>query len=308
MIRTTTESLQQGTIDALGRVRRSLDTLLTRVGVAYRSAEIRAGRHRIHYVEYGEGPPVVLLHGASPGAAIWFSQIASLGERYRVIAPDNPVAGLSDRTTPDRPMFEFAREYFLSFLDAMRLESIAVAGMSLGGLAALAVAIEQPQRVRRLALIASAGLGREVSPMFRLISVPPFSWLAWRPRQILAGYMQRAIRAAGERRSHLMALSSYSYHVSCVPTHRIGLLEGLRNFATRDGQRKVFLAEELAKIVAPTLIVWGARDRVFPVAHARFAHAAIPSSQLHVLDRAGHAVMLDEPDRVSALLHRLFAQ
>ncbi|MBI4218889.1 MAG: alpha/beta fold hydrolase [Chloroflexi bacterium] len=307
IVRSTAQTLQRGNFDALARVRRSLEAVFDRVGVEYESAHINVGRFRIHYIEYGTGTPIVLLHGAGPGSAIWFHQIAELGKKYRVIAPDNPVAGLSDRAIPDRPMYEFARDYFLGFLDAMSFDNIGVAGMSLGGLAALGVALEHPGRIRKLALIASAGLGSEVSQMFRLMTFPPICWFAWRPRQILAGYIHRALRAKGPRRPDLMALARYAYDVAAVPLHRLALVEGLRTFATAQGQRKVFEFEELSRVQVPTMIIWGARDRVFPVSHGLMARAAIPVSQLYVLERAGHAAPLDEPEQVSRLLANFFA-
>lgn len=306
MIGSAADIAGRGTIDPLARVRQSLDSLLTRVGVRYKSGLVEFGRFRIHYLEYGEGPPVLLLHGAGPGAAIWFNQIAVLGKRFRVIAPDNPVSGLSDRAIPDRPMFDFAREYVLGFLDAMRLDKVSIAGLSLGGLAAVGVALEQPERVRRLALIAAAGLGKEVPALFRAMTVPPISWFAWRPSQIFLGYMHRALMAAEISRPEMIVLAQYAYYVATVPFHRTCLVSGLRWFASADGQRRVFGPEELAQLKMPTMLVWGVDDKVFPVAHALRARAAIPSSELHVLEGAGHAVPLERPQQVSGLLERFF--
>ncbi|MBI4218888.1 MAG: hypothetical protein HY682_02010, partial [Chloroflexi bacterium] len=69
MIRSTADTVQRDGLDALGRVRQTLDALLTRVGVRYKSGHVTCGRFRIHYLEYGVGAPVILLHGAGPGAA-----------------------------------------------------------------------------------------------------------------------------------------------------------------------------------------------------------------------------------------------
>ena len=298
---------QEREASASADVCQSMRTVLESAGIEYRGGYVCAGSQRIHYLEYGSGPPVVLVHGGGPGSLVWYRQIAELGKSFRVIAPDNPIAGLSARTVLARPMYEFARDYLSNFLDALGLSRVPVAGLSLGGLAALSVAIDSPGRIGRLALIGSAGLGREISIIFRLLTLPGMGWLGWRSSQMLAARLVRSLGNARAGHADVLALARYAYHVASFPGQQAAKLAALRSFANLRGQRKVFSAQELALVEAPTLIVWGDKDRVIPVTHAERAEAAIPDSRLHVLEDTGHAPQIQQAERVSGLLGEFFA-
>ncbi len=118
---------------------------------------------RVHYLTAGSGPPLVLLHGGGECALAWRWVLPELARRFRVIAPDFPGSGASDRP-PAGYSAAMLGEFVGGFLDALKIPRAAVAGHSLGGLAAMQFALRDPARVSALALVASAGLGREIHP------------------------------------------------------------------------------------------------------------------------------------------------
>jgi len=125
----------------------------------------------IRYLAAGEGPPLILLHGAGDNALDWRWVMPSLAATYRVYAPDLP--GSPDSA---RPAAAYSPVYFerfvVGFLDALGIERAAMVGNSLGGLIALRVALSEPARVTALVLVDSAGLGRAINPAFTSVNVP----------------------------------------------------------------------------------------------------------------------------------------
>lgn len=129
------------------------------------------------YLEAGEGPPLVLLHALGESALNWRWVLPDLSRTHRVYAPDFPGFGGSGKPAADYSPDFFAR-FVAAFLDALGVGRAALAGNSLGGLVALRLALSDPQRVGSLALIDSAGLGREVTYALRLPTLPGYGELA----------------------------------------------------------------------------------------------------------------------------------
>src|SRR5215207_9648324 len=113
----------------------------------------------VRYLAAGEGPPLVLLHGAGDNSLDWRWVMPALAANHRVYAPDLPGSPDSARPAADYSPAFFER-FVAGFLDASGIESVAVAGNSLGGLIALRLALSKPARVTALILIDSAGRGR----------------------------------------------------------------------------------------------------------------------------------------------------
>jgi 2-hydroxy-6-oxonona-2,4-dienedioate hydrolase len=149
----------------------------------------------IRYLTAGEGPPLMLLHGAGDNALDWQWVLPDLGATHRVYAPDLPGSPDSARPAADYSPAFFTR-FVAAFLDTLGIERAAFIGNSLGGLIALRLALSEPKRVMALILVDSAGLGRAVNPAFTSVNVPglrgcyePVSRMpaaCWRKRQVNA--------------------------------------------------------------------------------------------------------------------------
>jgi 4,5:9,10-diseco-3-hydroxy-5,9,17-trioxoandrosta-1(10),2-diene-4-oate hydrolase len=300
-----------GTTDKLtAGQRRVFDTmieLLGRAGLDYSGGFVDAGRNRVHYLDYGSGPVVVLVHGGGAGSAIWFRQIAELSKNFRVLAPDSPIFGLSSQ--PDRPLDvpEATTGYLESFLDALQIERASIAGLSMGGFVAARFAASHPRRVDRLVLVNSAGFGRDLPWGFRLGSLPVLKYLLSQPQRWMHERFFATSEVVNPRAEHNDAYLEYAFSVVQSEGHSLAVRLNMPVFAGIRGQRNLLEDDELASIRAETMVLWGKQDRFFPVSHAERAVSLIPGARLEELDGCGHIALLDQPGRVTSLLNEFMS-
>jgi pimeloyl-ACP methyl ester carboxylesterase len=191
-------------------------------------------------------------------------------------------------------------------LAAIGIERATIVGHSLGGGVAMQFFYQFPQRVERLALVSSGGLGREVSPMLRTAALPGISALlalTINPR------VTGALRAGGTKLegrgiggcAYLKATARALRPLESSGA-REAFLRTLRSVIDVRGQRvsatdRLYLLESM-----PTLIVWGERDHTIPLSHGRLAHEAIPHSRFHTLSGAAHFPNLEDPTGLAGAL------
>jgi len=259
----------------------------------------------VSYVEAGSGPVLVLLHGITSSSRTWGAVLPLLAERFTVIAPDLLGHGASGKPRGDYSLGAYASS-IRDLLIALGHDRATVLGHSLGGGVALQFAYQFPERLERLALVSSGGLGREVSILLRAATLPGAEYVL----PVISG---RAVRDATT--ASLRALGKLGIRPNA---DGIGIGEGFgslgdvearraflqtaRSIIEPSGQRvsaadRLYLAAWL-----PTLIVWGERDRMIPVAHGRAAAAAMPDSRLEVFEEAGHFPFNDDPERFARVV------
>ncbi|MBX6362352.1 MAG: alpha/beta fold hydrolase [Gemmatimonadetes bacterium] len=259
---------------------------------------LRVDGARVHLLEAGSGRPLLLLHGGGGGGANWFRVLGPLARHARVLAPDLPGFGLSDPGPVERPIGRRAAAVVARMLDELGLREADVVGTSFGGLVALRLAQLRPAHVRRLVLLDAAGLGRELPLVVRLAGLPLAGAALVRPGRTGTRWVFRHLATSDASRippDQCRALLEYLYASGRAAGAR-RLARGVRSFTGRHGQAEVLTDAELAGIRSPTLVIWGARDRFFPVAHGRRAAALIPRALLAVLARAGHSPNWEDPD------------
>lgn len=258
---------------------------------------------RLRFWQAGEsGSPVICLHGLNGCVENWRWTLGALAQRHRAFALDGPGHGLS-QPDPRSADLRFMRDLILAFMDSQRLPRASLIALSGGGLAALTLALDAPERVQRLMLVDSAGLGRGIHPLMRLASLtrapramPRFS------REQLRFYLSRYFFADARALTEPMLDDFYT---NTGREHTMQTASRLMRWGVNLwGQRFVF-AHRLHRIQSPTLIVWGRQDRMIPVRHAYRAARRIPQARLLIFDPCGHVPPLERAREFSdaALAH-----
>ena len=274
------------------------------MNVAVEKQDVEIDGLPIRYLAAGEGPPLVLLHGAGDNALDWQWVMPTLTATHRVYAPDLPGSPDSARPAVDYSPAFFER-FVAGFLDALEIGPATFVGNSLGGLIALRLALSEPARVTALILVDSAGLGRAVNPAFTSVNVPGLSEAAMPLWRTPLGAYQRA----RGRTALLFAHPASAPREWVEEQRRLALSPGyleahmtvLRALVSPLGQREV-LVDQLSLLKMPTLVVWGARDRVFPESQAKVAATRLPEGSLAIISECGHMPHVECPDRFLATL------
>ena len=265
---------------------------------------IEVGGLPIRYLVRGKGPPLVLLHALGENALDWRWVLPDLASTHRVYAPDLPGFGGSGKPVADYSP-EFFERFILDFLDVLEVERAAVAGNSLGGLVALRLALSEPSRVEALVLIDSAGLGREVNYALRQPTLPGHGELAvvlgktplgatsrtWLRVPLLFAHPERVPAEWFEEQQRLTQLPGFLEAV----------IAALRVQVNFEGQREVLL-DQLPRLQMPTLIIWGASDRIFPKSQAQEASARLKQGSLGIIPDCGHLPHVEQPKRFVSIL------
>ena len=226
----------------------------------------RVGEYRIHSAHSGSGPPVILLHGLSGSQGWWRYTMAELAREFTVMAPE--LVGFG-RTTKPRvlPGLPELAAITAEWAEQLGIRGASVVGHSMGGQLAIHLAADRPELVRRLVLVAPAGIPRALHTreLFRLAAelIPPRRWGRLRFLPTIALDAARA----GPR-------------VLVVALQKL-LADDVRPL--------------LPRLTQPTLLIWGALDPLVPLAHGEVMNELLPDSRLVVLENAAHNPMVDRP-------------
>jgi pimeloyl-ACP methyl ester carboxylesterase len=266
---------------------------------------VRLHGRTLHYRRLGSGPPLVLLHGIASDGSTWDAALEALAARHEVLVPDLPGHGGSDPPVGDHSTGAYAC-VVRDLLEVLDVGSVTVVGHSLGGGVAMQFAYQFPELAERLVLLNSGGLGREVSPLMRAAALPGAELvvpvLASGPLRLGGRIAAKALGAIGRTPSTDLREGARSLAGLSDPDARRAFLGTVRTLVGPRGQivsasDRLYLTELL-----PSLLIWGARDTIIPLAHGHAAHAAMPGSRLVVIDHAGHFPHIDEPEQVAALI------
>jgi pimeloyl-ACP methyl ester carboxylesterase len=261
--------------------------------------------HRVTYRLDGDGDETLLLiHGMAGSSRTWGEVTPALARRYRVLAPDLLGHGESAKPMGDYSLGAHASG-LRDLMARLDIERATIVGQSLGGGIALQLAYQHPELCDRLVLVSSGGLGREVSPILRLLSLPgsefvlpmvASSFVRDRGRSI-----NRWLRDQGIRTSW-MAEMWRAYASLADAENRQAFVRTLRSAVDLGGQ--VVSANDRLYLAAavPTQIIWGDHDDIIPVAHAYAAHEAMPGSRLEIFEGVRHFPHSEDPERFVEVL------
>ena len=243
------------------------------------SKKIKVGDLDIHYLTGGQGDPLLVIHGGGDGARAWIKNVEALSENYTVYVPDLPGYGHSQPIDGDYYIPELA-EFVDEFSRSLGLESFHLMGHSLGGGIVLHYALKFPHKIRKLVLVSSMCLGREIALWVRIVSIPAIC----RAIGKAALAVLRSVKWVAD-----LLLAPVEF---IIPLSRASIHLG-SNLTTLRAQTTVLL-HQLSEIMVPTLVVWGAKDPILPVEQAYTAAELIPDCQVKVFEDCGHSVYRDK--------------
>lgn len=256
--------------------------------------------HQRAFVKMGSGPAVLLLHGLGCDHTTWLPVIHKLARKYTVIAPDLLGHGASDKPRADYSVGGYANG-MRDLLTVLNIDKVTVVGHSLGGGVAMQFGYQFPERTERIILVAPGGLGPEVTPMIRAVSLPGFN-------ELMGFLTLPGLRHLGIAGLHALARTGSSLtrdldEVAAIydsfkdPRSRKAISHVVRAVVDTRGQLVTMIDRAYLTQAMPMLIVWGSDDRVIPVHHADTAAAVAPGAIVEVLGNSGHFPHKDHPER-----------
>ncbi|MEJ8846825.1 alpha/beta hydrolase [Variovorax rhizosphaerae] len=245
-----------------------------------------------------EGPrddpmPIVLVHGTSASLHTWDGWVDALKSRHRVVRMDLPGFGLTGPAPDgDYTMPRYAR-FVVAVMDKLAIRQAVVGGNSLGGAVAWKTAVDYPDRVSKLVLVDAAGypFKSESVPLgFRLARLP---FMAPLMRNLLPrGMIESSVRSVyGDPARVTPELVDRYYEITLREGNRQALVERFKVVQTED------FSAQIPQIKQPTLILWGALDRLVPPSNAALFERDIAGSRSQVFDGLGHVPQEEDAAR-----------
>jgi pimeloyl-ACP methyl ester carboxylesterase len=242
---------------------------------------------RLHVAEAGAGPALLLIHGLTASHAVWQPTIAEFAGDWRVIAPDLPGHGESDK--PDAPYtIDFFAGVTRSLLRELDVHEAVVAGSSLGGQVALELAAWYPASTRALVLAAPAvgysAAMRPVGQALQLLTAGP---------KLLRARLTQAVQQSFHDRSRIghvtrRRILEERLAADDLPAFARAVAKSLGGVLTAEPQ-------PLHRVTQPVFLLWGREDRLVPLRRSERLLRRLPQARLHVLERCGHLPMLEQP-------------
>jgi pimeloyl-ACP methyl ester carboxylesterase len=246
-----------------------------------------------------EGPrddesPIVLIHGTSSSLHTWEGWAQALKSKRRVIRFDLPGFGLTGPSPDGVYSFHKDISVVVAILDRLDINCCVLGGNSLGGTVSWRTALTHPSRVAKLILVDSGGYSTPAisAPIaFRMAELPRIDWVVRNmlPRSLVKQALHNLF---GDPRKITPEMVECSYEISRREGNRVALFERYR-------QREPWgaLEHRIPELKLPTLIIWGALDRLTPPAAAHRFHADIAGSKLVIFDDLGHVPQEEDPAR-----------
>lgn len=237
---------------------------------------------KFKFIEEGDGEPLVLLHGLFGALSNFRPLIEYFRQHNKVVVPMLPLLEMDILHTSVGGLAKFVHK----FLETKDLKQVHLLGNSLGGHVGLVHILKHPERIKSLTLTGSSGLFEN---------------------GMGDSYPKRGDREYIRKKTELtfydptMATEELVDEVYSITNNRLKVIKiiALAKSAIRNN-----LGEELNQIKQPTLLVWGNNDSITPPFVAREFNKLIPHSELHFIDKCGHAPMMEVPDEFNAILHK----
>jgi pimeloyl-ACP methyl ester carboxylesterase len=235
---------------------------------------------KFKYIDQGEGPVIILLHGLFGALSNYKDVFDNFSDRYRVIIPLLPIYTLPIISTNVKSL----AKYLTSFINYKKLDQVTLLGNSLGGHVALYYMTKHPEKVKNMVLTGSSGL------------------------------YENTMGSSFPRREDKVFIKNKVAETFYDPIHATDELveecygivndrgQLIRILAIAKSAIRHNMASEIPKMKLPTLLIWGKNDTVTPPSVAEEFHSLFPNSELHWIDKCGHAPMMERPEEFNKIL------
>jgi 4,5:9,10-diseco-3-hydroxy-5,9,17-trioxoandrosta-1(10),2-diene-4-oate hydrolase len=268
---------------------------------------VQVGQINTRYWTSGDkGTTVILLHGIGSSVETWAYNISVLAQHHRVYAIDLVGAGRSDKP-PATYSLTYLAQFVKDFMDALSIECATVIGNSLGGGVALQFALDFPQKLEKLVLVNSLGLGKEITLTLRLATLPFVGRLFKPTRSGTALALKQSVYDSTLISNDWVELY---YQIATLPRAWEAVVGLIKTNIDLFGVRTEIyntIVDRLPTITAPTLVLWGQQDRVLPVTHAAVATKGLPNARVHIFDPCGHWSQVEHSEEFNTLVLEFLA-
>jgi pimeloyl-ACP methyl ester carboxylesterase len=251
----------------------------------------------------GSGPALLMLHGLACDSSTWLGVIPALSEHYTVIAPDLLGHGESDKPDADYSLGGYANG-MRDLLTVLGIDKVTVVGHSFGGGVAMQFAYQFPDRTERVVLVSTGGLGKEVTPLIRFLTVPGSGVAVglatarpWRP--LVSGGLRSLSRLPISATRDLDEVARI-YEALADRAQRTAVQRVTSHVLNWRGQFVTMTDRSYLARLMPVLVIWGRDDMVIPSSHADLAPTQV--SDVHVLEDSGHFPHKDHPEEFARLV------
>jgi pimeloyl-ACP methyl ester carboxylesterase len=259
---------------------------------------VRAGGVQLYYNDVGSGDPVIMLHGAGPGASSWSNfkgNIADFAERFRLLLVDMPQFGKSEKVVIENEgRLTYTARVLAAFMDSLEISSAQFVGNSMGGQAAIKLAIDQPSRVEKLVVIGSSPVSQSLfSPM-------PLEGI-----KHIGGYY-RGDGPSMDKMRRLMEVIVYDQSLvtdeAVRERYEASLDPEVQRIMTSTPPRNEDLTAQLHLVQCPTLVVWGMDDRMGALDVGLLLTRRFPKARMHIFNRCGHWAQVEHREEFNRLV------
>jgi len=245
----------------------------------------------VHYETYGQGAPVLLLHGWLGSWAPWQRTMESLGRHYRTYALDFWGFGESGKKRSAYTVADFV-DLVDRFMDRLGIPAAPLVGHSMGGTVSLSVAIRYPQRAQKVVIVGSPLVGSSLNLFLRLAGYKPIAFAVYN----LPAVLRLGLRAF----SPLIARRADEWYLMQErDLSRTSLESFLLSIASL---RRTDLRPRLGEVQVPVMGVFGQGDNIVDPRQRQVLAAGVPHARVELMSGSRHFPMLDEPDQFNALL------
>jgi len=268
----------------------------------YVSRFVRAGKYLTHYIEWGDGEPVVMVHGGGPGASgefAWRNNIGAIGHYGRGIGIDLIGYGLTDKPTDILYSYQAMVNHLADFMDALCLEQLSLTGNSMGAYVIAKYALDHPERVKKLLLVGSGSIatamGLDMGMTTGLKQLVNYDGTKESLRGLLKGLMHHPENITEEQ----LEKRYQQAQLTGVMEAQQSFLEYFRGqLKENPNQAQLFdIRHRLPRLTIPIRFIWGRHDIFASPELAEKLQKMVPNAEFVFFEDSGHVVQNDEPER-----------